>query len=370
MQSDFVHDNSRSLGLPSRAAGDLWLSRIRGDGPEIDHAATSPDGWESYRWVSPESGVCITTHVNPALGLDEGLEATVHFLGQSSADPVLLTHFEADDSSPLCAVSILDVEDEVVAYTYVDLEQGHSVRSTPRFTRMEGRITAVAGRISLFSDEAAFATGNAFFEHRPPHEEPFPASMHRSARSIIPFGMEDDYPNIMASVCGVVIEARTLPGARGGAPFCLALVESAGRVPIHMCWPAEHAPLPEPGNVVLGTVMLAASVPGLWEEPPAWEALGEVLLEVVGTDEAARSAESAGAGDGVQSILSDVRPTDIPGVVTLTVIAPPGNEATRVDFCAVMAQAEGSRAAGHVIAVPGSGFGVRHSDLARDGESP
>jgi hypothetical protein len=167
--------------------------------------------------------------------------------------------------------NVLDGDGEMVTMLAAALEQNRILAATKASADGPAIVVALGSDVTVHEDEEAFAAsdasllGDAAAGEPPAHvvEQNMPWPPRMAAESFISYGVfgPPEQAEAYARLHGTVLEAQRRTNALTGQSFIAARVRTAG-FEVDLCLPG-NAQVPQPGNVVGGTVFLVASLPDL-----------------------------------------------------------------------------------------------------------
>lgn len=191
------------------------------------------DGWFAGRWSDP-SGAFVSVLTGPA----GELVTAAGFAGRKTTRVANIVSVAADAGT--VAMDIVDEQGQQVTRCCADLEHWWHWQETADDGGFEATVTALAQRVAIYDDEAAFSA---------------------SAGSFIPVGMfPPEQMNPMAQLSGIVEHGWTQTNEATGREFRVAQIRTVDVFTAYLCWPADIAPLAVPGNVIHSHAYLTASI--------------------------------------------------------------------------------------------------------------
>ncbi len=259
--------NLACLGLA--VADTTELAHLISSAHRSAHEVGVFDGVQVERWQDGSGAVLILEWQSgeyldliPAYAATSGgLLADCHLINESVA-----------------AADVVDAEGEQLTAMAFDAQQYRQLQTLGRPVSGPARITALGIAVQVHQDPDAFAASEDSLVDssgdpagEPPkhfRERGWPWPPRLASESFVSYGLfagpEQGEPR--ARMCGTVLKAERRVCALTGQPFTVASVRTVGFEADLCLAGSEHPSLPEPGNIISGTVYLTAALdaPGLW----------------------------------------------------------------------------------------------------------
>lgn len=253
------------LGVGDRSGLQRLVNGALADARQVGVAA----GVSVLRWEDP-SGACLVLAVRDR----EVLDLLPSYAGQAGAR---LGGVRAANDGVVIA-DVVDEAGEQTTLIAVALEQRRLLAFAAGPVAGPASVVALAVDVTVHADAAAFAASDASLlspdstdaGEPPVHvvERGLPWPPRMAAESLISYGVfgPAELAEAYARLNGTVLRAERRTVAATGGRFVVARVRTVG-LDLDMC--LAGVLVPEPGNVVSGTVFLVASLPFVTSPPNA-----------------------------------------------------------------------------------------------------
>lgn len=180
----------------------------------------------------------------------------------------------------VAVADVVDADGETLTRLAVEVEQRRLLAAAKKPVDADAAVVALGVGVTVHADDAAFAASDASLldpddagGEPPAHviEQGTPWPLRMGPESFISYGLfgPPEQAEAYARLHGTVLSAQRRTVALTGGSFVVARVRTVG-FEVDLCLAAADADeLPQPGNIIGGTVFLVASVPALVATSPA-----------------------------------------------------------------------------------------------------